>query len=101
MKILHILWSSTLLSLSPRKENVFFLPSKEQQGLSFLGQAKICLLVRGDRRGWRGLASQKQSAELWFWLLTRTMRSRREGNQAKCHLTCCTANLQYCFKNYT
>lgn len=53
---LHTLLHSTLFSTSPRKENVFFLPSKEQQGLSFLGQAKICLLVTRDRRGQRGLS---------------------------------------------
>lgn len=52
---LHNLLYSTLLSTSPRKEDMFFLPSMEQQGLSLLGQANICLLVRGDRWGWRGL----------------------------------------------
>lgn len=46
---------STLLSTSARKENVFSLPSKEQQGLSFPGGAEICFLVRGDRRGQRKL----------------------------------------------
>ena len=44
---LYILWDSILISLSPRKKSVFSLPSNEQQRVSFLGQAEICLLVRG------------------------------------------------------
>jgi hypothetical protein len=46
-------------------------PKERAAGLSFLGQTKICLLVRGDRPGQKVLYSQKESVNLWCWLMTR------------------------------
>ena len=96
---LYILLDSILISLSPRKETVFSLPSNEQQRVSFLGQAEICLLVRGHRRGQRRrLPPRTKVQKWWFWFMTRMTSSYRQSDLARHHLAHWTTNRSFDLK---
>lgn len=70
---------------------MIFLPSNKQQGLSFLGQAKIYLLAKETDEVREDSASQNQSADAGI-LAHDKNDGFLLGEQSRCHLCYWTTN---------